>query len=90
MPNVWEGTIEDRLVRLSKANRRCDANSQHCTRAAVDEYDLLPADGNFIAVPGAEPERKKSCAYHRPQFLRNGRWVLLGKRDLPRKPRAAA
>lgn len=85
MPNVWDGTIEERLERLSRAGRRCDANSRNCTRAAVDEYDLRPADGNFIVIQGAEPVRKKSCGYHRAQFLANGRYVLMGKRDLPRK-----
>lgn len=85
MPNVWEGTIEDRLERLSQAGRRCDANSRHCTRAAVDQYDLLPADGTFTPIPGAEPVRKKSCGYHRQQFLANGQWVVLGKHDLSRK-----
>lgn len=86
MPNVWSGTIEERLERMSQAGRRCDANSRHCTRAAVEEYTLLPADGNFIALPDAEPVQKKCCGYHRQQFLNNGRWKVLASRELARKP----
>lgn len=85
MPNHWEGTIEQRFERLERYGRRCDANSRHCTRGAVDEYDMLPADGDFHPLPGAEIVVKKSCAYHRVQFLQNGRWVVQAKRDLARR-----
>lgn len=87
MPNAWTGTPEERMERLSKANRRCDGNSRHCTRAAVDVYEIKAADGSFNVLPDAELETKKSCAYHRAQFLLNGRWVVLTKRPLPRDTR---
>lgn len=84
MPNKWglHRTIEDRMAQLSEKDRRCDANSQHCTRGAVEEYRLKAADGNFIALPDAEVETKKSCSLHRKQFAHNGRWVVLGVRRL--------
>jgi hypothetical protein len=85
MPNHWDGTIEERYARLEHYGRRCDGNSRHCTRGAVDEYDILPADGNFVPLPDAEKIVKKSCAYHRVQFLQNGRYKVLATRDLPRR-----
>ena len=90
MPTKWQGTIEERLERLDKSGRRCDANSRHCTRAAVNEYDLLPADG-FGNPTGAEKVTKKCCSYHPKQFIDSGFWVVVEKRRLaqkrPSKPR---
>lgn len=85
MPNKWTGTIQDRLERLSKSNRRCDANGRNCTRAAVEEYDLYPADGFGNKRPDAERVRKKCCSYHRAHFLENGMWVVAANRELEKK-----
>lgn len=82
MPTQWDGTFEDRFARLERAGRRCDANSRNCTRSAVEEYTLLPADGHFNALPDAERVTKKCCGYHRPQFLTNGVWVCVANRQL--------
>lgn len=86
MPTQWSGTIEERLARLEQSGRRCDGNSRHCTRAAVEVYDLLPADGFGHPVPDAEKVSKKSCSYHRLQFLENGMWRVVGNRQLALKP----
>lgn len=82
MPNKWEGTVEERLARMDKAGRRCDGNSRHCTRSAANEYTLLPADGHFNALPDKLPVKKKSCGYHRFQFVDNGQWKVVGDRQL--------
>ena len=83
MPTQWSGTFEDRFKRLDENERRCDGLNRHCTRNAVEEYDLLPADGNFVPLPDAQMVKKKSCGYHRREFLQNGRWSVLATRDLP-------
>lgn len=85
MPNHVTDDIDDRLARMEQAGRRCDANSRHCARSAVDLYTLLPADGDFNPLPGAEPVLKKSCGFHRAQFLGNGVWKLIARKSLSRK-----
>jgi hypothetical protein len=89
MPLKWTGTVQDRLDRMEKSGRRCDANSRHCTRAAVEEYELIPADGQGNPKPDAERVKKKCCSYHRSQFLNSGMWIVKANRQLEQKdPRA--
>lgn len=89
MPTKWTGTAAERIARLRKAGRDCDANSGHCTRAAVEVYDVFRADGNFNRLPDAEREQKKCCSYHRLQFLENGQWVVVANRQLIQKDPSA-
>lgn len=86
MPNQWTGTPEERLARMDKAGRRCDGNNRHCTRSAVNKYKLLPADGHGNPVDGAEPVWKKSCGYHRVQFLGSGSWKVLADIQMDTRP----
>lgn len=94
MPNAWKGSVEERLALMERSGRRCDGNSRHCTRSAVNKYTLLPADGKFNALPDAEPVVKKSCGYHRDQFISNGLWVVVADREMrkadPNSPRSQA
>lgn len=81
----WSGTVEERYAHLDKRDRRCDGNSRHCPRNAVEEYTLYPADGHGNRLPDAEPIKKKSCGYHRAQFLENGMYSVSANRQLPRQ-----
>lgn len=78
----FKGTREERFTHLDRIGRRCDGNSRQCTHPAVDEFDLLPADGHGNPIPGASTVVKKSCAPHRVQFLATGRWVPVEARDV--------
>lgn len=86
MPTQWSGTVEERVQRLELSGRRCDGNNRFCTRAAVESYDLYAADGQGNRKPDAERVTKKSCSYHRSQFVDNGMWVVAAQRELSRKP----
>ncbi len=86
MPTQWSGTIEERIARLEQGGRRCDGNSRHCTRPAVEVYELYPADGQGNRKPDAERVTKKSCSYHRSQFCDNGMWAIAAQRELAKKP----
>lgn len=82
MPNRWTGTVEERLANLEKSGRRCDGNNRHCTRGAVEKYKLARCDGHGTVVDDVEPVWKKSCGYHRAQFLANGMWKVLANVQL--------
>lgn len=83
MGTHWTGTVEERMARLERDGVRCDANSRHCPRTAVDEYDVYPADGHGKRKPNAVQVTKKSCSYHRQQFSRNGLWEVVAFRAIP-------
>ncbi len=86
MPTQWSGTVEQRLQRLEQSNRRCDGNNRWCTRAAVEIYQLWPADGFGTIRADAELTMKRSCSFHRPQFARSGNWVVQGMKPIAKKP----
>lgn len=95
MPSYWTGTLDDRLSRLDKVGRRCDANSRNCPNPAVEEYDLWEADGFGNKKPDAKLIQRKSCGRHRSQFVRSGLYIVsgtrkLGSADSPRRATAAA
>lgn len=81
MPTRWSGTAEERMARLENAGRRCDGNSRHCTRSAVEVYEVtrLKSDGT---PESGDVESKKSCGYHRAQFLESAFYKVLSNREL--------
>lgn len=79
-PPRFYGTLQDRLEHLDRIKRRCDGNNQHCVNTAVDEYDVLLADGFGVPLPDAEKEIRRSCGKHRAQFLASGRFKVTQKR----------
>lgn len=89
MPGFWTGTQEDRLKRLDSSGRRCDGNTRNCPRPAVEEYDLWEADGFGKKVPDSNLVTKKSCSYHRKQFIETGRYVVAANREIAKKDPAA-
>lgn len=82
MPVRFYGSVEDRYKRLERTGRRCDANSRRCVNNAVEEYDLIKADGDGNPVPGEKIVQRKSCGRHRAQFLQSAFWVLVNERRI--------
>ncbi len=70
------------MARLEQAGRRCDGNSRHCTRPAVEVYELLRLTPEGLPVEPEEVVRKKSCGYHRAQFLENALYQIRSNREL--------
>lgn len=75
MPTRIAQTMQDRIERLDRIDRRCDGNNRRCVLRAVEQYTLLPAD-DFIIVPGAEPITRQSCSRHRQQFVNNANFAV--------------
>ncbi len=70
------------MARLEQAGRRCDGNSRHCTRPAVESYKLLRLTPDGEPVEPETVVHKKSCGYHRAQFLENALYRTLTNRQL--------
>ncbi len=85
MPTRFSGTVEQRLQRLEQASRRCDANNRWCTRAAVEIYQLWPADGFGNKKPDARLTLKRVCSYHRRHFTESGSWIVEGMKRIKNK-----
>ena len=83
MATHYTGTLEDRLARMDKDGVRCDGNTRRCHRTAVDSFELLPADGNGVAKPGAEKVTRQTCSLHRRLYLYNGAWVVVAQTKIP-------
>jgi hypothetical protein len=95
MPNRFKGSVQDRLDRLDRIGRRCDANDRRCVNPAVDVYELVRADGFGMPIQGERIQTKQACGRHRLQFLENGCWAVanrhtyeLSERRTPRPPAA--
>lgn len=82
MPTTYNGTFEERLARLEKRQRRCDANGRRCVGVAVERFHLLKTDGFGHVQPDAQPEVRQCCSRHRAVFLLNGAWQLVSREDL--------
>src|SRR4051794_27163703 len=82
MPTVWTGTIEERIARLERSNRRCDGNSRRCAHAATTQYELLPAAGKFNALPDGEAVVRRACSRHKQQFANSGSYLVRATKRL--------
>lgn len=80
----WNGAPmvpADRIETLTKQGRNCEARSG-CTKPATEELSLQRADGNFIALAGADTVLRRTCDRHRRCLAENGAWRLVETREL--------
>ncbi len=65
------------LRRLDQIDRRCDGIERKCPAQATRELTHVPIDPQTGAETGPR-EVVKACSRHRQQWIRSGRFKLLG------------
>lgn len=74
--------IENRLRKLDRLGKRCDANGRKCLDTATVQYTVYLLDPATKERKSDETDTRCACSRHKPLYTRSALYEIVGTRSL--------